>query len=509
LRLDPTTAQILLQFAPDALVLVNGSGQIVYVNDAVAEVFGYRPQELIGESLAELVPERFRDSHSQHVHLFTQHPGKRAMGQRGVPLFARRRDGSEFPASISLSPIHIDGDLHVVAAIRDITDAQRITDELRCARDEADRANRAKSFFLATASHDLRQPLQALQLLSSGLRRRLDGPASVELFEQHQQALNAMTELLNAVLDIGKLESGTLEPRFEEVSAAQIFSELRGQFESLAVAKGLKFEIEPCSDYLRTDRVLMLRMIQNLLANAIKYTVSGGVSMRCRHGEDCLHIEVADTGIGIPDDRLHGVFEAYYQLDRPHRGQGLGLGLAIVKRIATLLGYDIGIQSEPGEGTRFRISVPGEFLVSGHTSAAAGPAAVATHTGHRILVIEDDRSVRDAMLIFLRSEGFEAIGAAAPREAEELFRREPNGVHLLISDYHLGDRKNGGDVVAWLRTLAGTRLPAILLSGDTSLALRSLQNLPGTRVLNKPVDVDKLVQTIAQLLKHEGREDRQ
>lgn len=245
----------------------------------------------------------------------------------------------------------------------------------------------------------------------------------------------------------------------------------------------------------------MKTLIQNLLANAIKYTASGGVSMRCQLGENFLHFEVADTGIGIPADRLLSVFEAYYQLDHQHRGQGLGLGLAIVKRIATLLDYDIDIQSQPSEGTRIRISVPAEFLVAGCASTAPAPAAAPTHTGHRILVIEDDRSVREAMLVFLQSEGFEVIGAAAPREAEELFRREPNSVHLLISDYHLGDHKNGGDVVARLRTLAETHLPAILLSGDTSLALRNLQTLPGARVLNKPVDVDKLVRTIAQLLK--------
>lgn len=362
--MNSTAAQILLQFAPDALVLIDGTGRIVYVNEAVSEVFGYPPQELIGASLGCLVPERFRDRHMQHVQLFIRHPSKRAMGQRGVPLFARRRDGTEFPASISLGPIRIDGDLHVVAAIRDITDAQRMTEELRSARDEADRANRAKSFFLATASHDLRQPLQALQLLSSSLRRRVSDPTSVELFEQHQQALNAMTEMLNAVLEIGRLESGAVEPRLEEVAVARIFAELASQFEPLATAKGLRFEIESCNEHLLTDRVLLLRMIQNLLANAVKYTASGGISMCCRHGMDCLRIEIADTGIGIPADRLHSIFDAYYQLDHQHRGQGLGLGLAIVKRTATLLGYDIDIQSQPGEGTRFRISIPAEFRLS-------------------------------------------------------------------------------------------------------------------------------------------------
>ena len=201
----------LLRFSPDALIVIDAGGRIRFANETVTALFGYSPEQLVGKPLDTLIPERLRGRHGSHLAAYLSQPGSREMGARIADLFARRADGSEFAAGIRLAPFKIDGELLVAAAIRDNTERRQINEALVAAREEADRANRAKSRFLATASHDLRQPIQTIRLLNAAMLK-VASPEMRELLQQQERAIEGMTRMLNALLDISRLESGAIEP---------------------------------------------------------------------------------------------------------------------------------------------------------------------------------------------------------------------------------------------------------------------------------------------------------
>ncbi len=503
ITLDAAIADKLLQQAPDALLLANADGTIQFTNVAITTLFGYRPDELLGQPIELLLPERYRGAHLRHRAGYVAKPAQRAMGQRGVPLFGRRKDGSEFPIWVSLSPIAIEGGMQIAAAIRDVTDWEELTQHLREASEEATRASQTKSRFLATASHDLRQPLQALQLLTASLERKLTDADALNIISRQQHAIDSMTDLLNALLDISKLESGTVQVSHECVDAFHVLNEVREQFESVVAAKGLALETQIANISLNTDRVLLRQLVQNLVGNAIKYTDHGKISLKLLHSPQESLIEVTDTGVGISRDQLAKIFDAYYQPhgSRPDR-PGVGLGLAIVKQITELLGYGISVESQPGRGTTFSVTIPRE-LVSTRTSTTVQtqPAAQSIPPqGQCILIIEDDHAVREAIALALELEGFSTLSAGNEGTAQSLYVEHAATIAAIVSDYHVDANRTGVDIVRNLRRNSAQRLPAVFLTGDTSLALRSQQDLPDSRLLNKPVDINRLVQSLTELL---------
>jgi PAS domain S-box-containing protein len=297
----PDLARSALDAAPDAMIIIDASGVIRFTNRQVSAVFGYDHDEIIGQSIEALLPERFRTRHIVHREHYVTSVRTRPMGA-GLALFGRRRDGSEFPVEISLSPIEDRDRILIAAAIRDVTDRKRIEAELivareaaEAARELADRANQGKSRFLATASHDLRQPLQTLELLNGSLRRRATDPHSIEAISQQEQAIGSMSRLLNALLDISKLESGAVKPEPTNFRVAAIFDELRLEFAGIAVHKGLKLEIEPADAVAYTDPSLVEQILRNLVSNAVKYTREGSVRLRCLQEAPLVRIEVLDT----------------------------------------------------------------------------------------------------------------------------------------------------------------------------------------------------------------------
>ncbi len=493
----------MLQHAPDALLLVDERGHIVYVNAAAAALFAYPATDLLGQTIEQLVPERSRHIHERLRDAYASTPATREMGARLVTLSGCRRDGAEFPAEIRLAPVQSDGVDYVLAAVRDVTDRRRITDELRAARAEAETANKAKSRFLATASHDLRQPLQTLQLLNAALGRRVSDAASLDLIHRQQAALDSMGDLLNALLDITKLESGALRPNLEVVPLADVLADLQGQFESVASARNLTLAITTTAECLRTDRVLFRQLMQNLLNNALKYTREGGVTVAFQRDPGHLRIEVTDTGVGIPAPDLDRVFDEYYRVDTPGaRPRGFGLGLTIVRQIARLLGLAVKVESELGQGTTFAVYVPAGQLV-----APVDERTVPVGTAHGrpdvpkpgILVIEDDAPVRDALELVLGLEGYPVRVAASAAGAEALFATHGAEIDLVVSDYQLGDGRNGLELLGKLRVLADRDLPAVILSGDTSPVLASIGDVPRVALLRKPVDAPRLVRLLEDL----------
>ncbi len=497
-------AQQLLQFSPDALLVVDHQGIIQFSNDTARAMFGYSSEELAGRSMELLIPERLRIRHQMHVANYLVAPSNREMGARLVDLFARRSDGSEFPAGIRLAPMRSSERSYVSVAIRDMTERRAISAALVAARQEADRANQAKSRFLATASHDLRQPMQAIRLLNASLLKLTHDTHHVhELVRRQEQAIDSATRLLHALLDISRLESGAVDPQLAPVSLATLFLDLQREFESSAAPKGLELKFTETDAVLMTDRTLFTQLLQNLIGNAIKYTEHGFVRISQSLDADTFSILVEDSGIGIPADKLDRIFDEYYQVDPGGAPRvGVGLGLAIVREVARLLGILVGVSSTLGAGTRVRVRIPRSNLLTKPGSLAAASAKTphpASTRRARLVLLEDNQSVRVATELFLSLEGYHIRSCAGPADAAKLFGDLAPG-DVLISDYRLDGRLTGFEVLRTLRADKGWDVPAVLLSGDLESMLRAVKApVPQCRFLSKPVDTQALLTAISEL----------
>jgi PAS domain S-box-containing protein len=493
----------LLQFAPDALIVIDDANRIRFANETVRELFGHSPESLVGKPLELLIPERLRTNHGRHTAGFMRNPNSREMGARIADLFALRADGSEFSAGIRLAPFRLGNRLFIAAAIRDRTERRLASEELVAARKEAERANRAKSRFLATASHDLRQPMQTIQLLNASMMKFVPDPQVRELLQQQRQAIESMTRLLNALLDISRLESGAIEPVNVEVSVADIFEELRSEFCSVARAREIDLQVAAPRIALSTDRTLFYQLLQNLLGNALKYTDHGWVRVRCTTEADGVVIAVEDSGIGIPADKLERIFDEYYQVDtHGSKRMGVGLGLAIVKEVARLLGFAVRINSRVGEGTQAVLRIPNKYRVASAVAtvepAVAQASSVAARKA-RLILVEDNDGVRIATELFLKLEGHETLSARTVAEAEVLLEHIAPG-DVLIADYHLDGKNTGLELLLRLRERVGYEVPGVVLSGDLPSVLRSIKSpVVACHFLSKPVDTTALVDAIAEL----------
>ena len=323
-----------------------------------------------------------------------------------------------------------------------------------------------------------------------------------ELLQQESLAIESMTRLLNALLDISRLESGAIEPTSAAVSVAEIFQELRAEFASVAAARGLDLQIEPSTIVLSTDRTLFCQILQNLLGNALKYTDQGWVRLSCANDADGVILAVEDSGIGIPLDKLERIFDEYYQVDtHGAKRVGVGLGLAIVKQVSQLLGFEVRIASQLHHGTQALIQIPPQCFTAMRPTLAAADVPVPTverQRQGRIFLVEDNEGVRVATELFLKLEGFETLSAASLAQAQSLLASiRPQDI--VVADYHL-DAHTGLDVLADARRRAGVDVPGIILTGDLPSVLRSVAgSVPNTRFLGKPVDTKELLAAIDEL----------
>jgi two-component system CheB/CheR fusion protein len=392
----------------------------------------------------------------------------------------------------------------VVITFTDVTERKQIAKALEAAKQEAERANAAKSRFLAAASHDLRQPLQTLSLLQGLLAKVVVGARPQELTQRFDETLGAMSGMLNALLDINKIEAGTVRAEKTIVRVGEIFDRLRDEFAYPAQAKRLELRVVTCGLSIETDPHLLEQMIRNLLANALKYTKTGKVLLGCRRQRDRLSIEIWDTGVGIPDNALQAIFEEYHQLDNAarERSRGLGLGLSIVQRLGALLGHRVRVRSTPGKGSVFSMDVALPAAQPEPERAAAAPDQSESETARSgaILVIEDDPEVRELLDIFLTDEGHDTATAADGFAALDLVTRGRIVPDLVLSDYNLPGGMDGLHLIAKLRETLGRPVPAIVLTGDISTdTLREIAR-QGCVQLNKPMKLRELSQIIQRLL---------
>ncbi|HTQ36943.1 MAG TPA: PAS domain S-box protein [Steroidobacteraceae bacterium] len=492
-----------LESAPDAMIVIDDAGVVLFANRQVPALFGYERAEVIGQPIERLLPERFRRRHVTHRRNYAGAVRVRPMGN-GLDLFALRKDGSEFPVEISLSPIEQDGRMMVAAAIRDVTDRMAVEHEIREARAAADRANLGKSRFLATASHDLRQPLQSLALLNGALRRTVENADAREMLEQQEEAVAAMSRLLNALLDISKLESGAIKPDITDFKVAQLLEELRREFAGLAANKGLELLVEPTTVHARSDPALVSQALKNLVSNAIKYTSHGWVQLRSSLSGSLVRIEVCDTGVGISSEHLPLIFDEFYQVGVAANTSrnGYGLGLSIVQHVVKLLDLRIDVRSQPGEGSTFALEIPASSSPGDDAVESSGIRRVRggrTGESNHLLLVEDDPGVRNATRMFLRGEGYRVTVAATLEEALQRLQENPD-IRLIISDYHLAPGTTGTDVIAAARARLGGDFRAILVTGDTSSAIAGLHRDEHLRVTSKPINADELLAMIQALL---------
>jgi signal transduction histidine kinase len=384
--------------------------------------------------------------------------------------------------------------------------------ELEEAKLLAEQANRSKTRFLAAASHDLLQPMNAASLFVSILRQQQEGSDNEQsrLVKRIDRSLKASEQLLSALLDISKLDSGMYEPKPEAIHIPELFEQLRRRFKDLASTRNLHLRVHPTDHAIFSDRDLLYRILQNFLANAIHYTETGGVLLGCRLRGDQLRISVWDTGVGIEDSEVKAIFQEFHRLDYARRldEKGLGLGLAICDRIARMLDHEIDVSSAIRHGSCFSIIVPlahqSELQPAEHP-----PATHAEGSGFKdlvVLCVDNEPDILEAMNLLLDRWGCPTVMLAETQSQaaqQVLMHGTPD---FVLVDYHLSDQSHGLQVMQHLDNILATRLPAIVITADRSSELEAAVKARNYGLLLKPIRPAALRALMANMLKTKSSE---
>jgi signal transduction histidine kinase/CheY-like chemotaxis protein len=384
----------------------------------------------------------------------------------------------------------------------------RTSEQLGRLYQQLELANLAKSRFLAAASHDLRQPLHALNLFLDQRRSETSQVERSRLDAQIDTAVAAMNELFNSLLDISKLDAGVLAPSISEFPIYHLLKRIETTFVATARESGLRLRVVSSRAWVRSDFILLERILLNLVSNAVRYTERGGVVIGCRHRNGRLRIDVCDSGIGIPEDQRRNIFGEFYQLDsgeKDRRG-GLGLGLAIVDRLCGLLDHPFELTSSAGRGSCFSVLVPSAPAVTAQAPLDAPRALVDSEQGKLVMVIDDNELVRDGTRGLLKSWGCLVVTAESEDAAMAKLADHVRRPDLIISDYHLAQGKAGFELIDRLRRACGAQIPAFLISGDTAPERLREASASGYYLLHKPVLPITLRSVVSQLLKNQQGE---
>ncbi|WP_236200881.1 PAS domain-containing hybrid sensor histidine kinase/response regulator [Pseudomonas pseudonitroreducens] len=495
-------------------------------NPALAHMLGYDDPAQVLWSLQDMASQLFvgGEQEMRRIRDLLRDGG----GLFGYETRLRRRDGTHVVALMNLL-MKPDEDGLVEGFVADITERvqaqqrlqslneeleQRVAartlelrtlnQQLREARDAAEAANNSKDKYLAAASHDLLQPLNAARLLVSTLRERKLPSAEQLLVERTHQALEGAEDLLSDLLEIARLDQSAIRPDLDLHPLDELLAPLLSEFDEVARAAGLRLRKRIPALAVRTDHRLLSRILRNFLSNACRYTERGSVMLAARRRGENVRLEVWDTGRGIPADQLEAIFLEFNQLDvgRAADRRGVGLGLAIVDRIAGILGCQVQVRSVPGRGSVFAIEVPLVRDLPAPVAADNAPRAVTGDPlpGRRLLVIDNEDAILASMAALLGQWGCEVLLASDFDEALSVLKgRAPE---VILADYHLDHGQTGCDAVHRLRLQFAAELPAVMITADRSdECRRALQKL-GVPLLNKPVKPGKLRAVLSLLLSH-------
>ncbi len=484
----------LLEAAPDAIVEVDRDGRILLMNKVTERLFGYTREELLGAQVDILLPDGVRGSHVAHREAYSEHPGTRPMGQ-GLTLSARRRDGSELPVEISLSPIRVGESFTVMAIIRDVTERRAFEQEIRKANEqletrnrEVENANQLKSDFLASMSHELRTPLHTIIGFTELLKEESQGPLNdaQKRFAGHVHRDSVhLLELINDILDLSKIEANQMELQVESFDACDVVSEALRGIGPAAKQKALTVEgrfVAPV--FIQADRLRFREIVTNLLSNAVKFTSKGGsvwVDISIQAPETAL-ISVADTGIGIAPADQEVIFDRFRQVGAATSGvrEGTGLGLAIVKRLVEMHGGTIEVKSSSGQGSAFTFTMPLD-----RSRSRDQPV---------VLIIEDEPGGRELLASYLNPAGIRTEFAETADAGIAMARRiRPDAITLDL----LLPARVGWRVLEQLRSSPETSgVPVFVISvldRDRAAFARG-----ATEYLQKPVNREVLLRALRQ-----------
>lgn len=370
---------------------------------------------------------------------------------------------------------------------------------------EADQANAAKTRFLAAASHDLRQPIHALGLFFAELSDRVYSPETAPVIGQVEDSIAAINSMLNALLDVSKLDAGVIAPNIATFSLTDIFRRLQMEFQPIAVENHNELRVRATDALVKSDPAMLERMLRNLIGNALRYTKNGQILMAARKRGQNFEIQVFDTGVGIPADQFDDIFIEFHQLHNPARDrrQGLGLGLAIVKRLAKLLQHEIRVRSRLGCGSCFSIQLP---AVDKATNLEADKAGMSEHlpgnplAGCHVLVVDDDIAVLEGMRGLLSRWGCRVITAASEPAATDKLAATSQKIQVLMIDYRLSDYVSGIEVAKHIQDLLAYPIAVLIITGDTGPERLREADASGFSLLHKPVEPAKLRSSLQYLL---------
>jgi PAS domain S-box-containing protein len=380
----------------------------------------------------------------------------------------------------------------------DMSEQKEMEEALREAKREADRASRAKSQLRASASHDLRQPVQALVLLIGLAEGQVASlPRAVRTIGMMKAALNGLNTLLSATLEISRLDAGAVTPEKTSVDLGALLQRLAVEFAPIAGDKGLRLRASRRELHSQTDAALLERALRKLIENALRYTSKGGVLLGLRRRGANVRIDVVDTGVGVPRDKQAEIFEEFLQLHNPGRdvGEGLGLGLAIVDRLARLLGARVELSSQVGRGSRFSLSLALEPAVA--AVKAIEPAQA--HLGGRVLIVEDNVQLRFGLEASLQEWGYQTFTADSGEHALDVAAEEHWRLDMIVADYRLGVGLTGPATAQEIVRRAGRPFPVLVLTGDTAKERIAEIQSSGFALLHKPVAIDDLRREMMRL----------
>ena len=385
-----------------------------------------------------------------------------------------------------------------------LVDLERSNAALVSAKEAAEKANSSKTRFLAAAGHDLLQPLYAAQLSISTLAEMQASAESAALCRQTERALVTIEAYLRSILDISKLDAGVVEPEFQSVALSEVFQSLDSDFRPMVERKKLKLRFRTTRMIVRTDSILLRRVLQNLVSNAVRYTQTGGVLIGARRRGESLRIEVIDTGAGIEPGEIDRIFEEFHRgpMRGAHNGDGLGLGLSIVQRMTQALDHSIEVRSQPGRGSRFTVTVP---LARGEEQRAVDAVLVENWarandlSGRRILLVENDPDVLEATRWLLAQWGADVMAARDLASVRERLQGAATP-DVIVADYHLDRDENGLQAIALARSLTRAEIPSVIVTADQGGETTELARAAGCEILRKPVKPAQLRAVLTHLL---------